>query len=542
MNQPAIVGNRDPNAESDEDRFGNSVLSFFQQTSRNPDSLRRFRLRIQEALAVWNEQSNIGSLQDLAFQFQQLKKSEVSAVSASGEESLDWYAELFSEHILPNIINVASPRFVGHMTSALPEFMHELAEVVVQLNQNLVKLETSGLLTSIERDILAQIHQSVYARDAAFYQEHAQNAESILGIHSSGGTLANITAMWCARNNFFRRLNPDANVAREGFFPLLRQHDYAGAVIIGSELMHYSFEKAVDLMGLGTSALIKLPVDESHAVAPETVRRCIEDSLRRKQAIIAVIGIAGTTDSGAIDPLADLAGIAQEHDLHFHVDAAWGGAMSLSNDHKHLLEGIERADTVTIDGHKQMYTPMGIGFLLCRDPRLARAIEKTAHYVVREGAADLGRHSLQGSREASILYVHAALQLIGEAGFAALIERNLRLANSFKTMIDDHPRFECLNHVETNIVLYRYVPANVSTTREFDQETLDRLNSINTRLQRRQREAGRSFVSRTQVPVNRVDGRHPAVGLRAVLSNPHTTTDHLRGILEEQVAIAESLS
>jgi glutamate decarboxylase len=168
--------------------------------------------------------------------------------------------------------------------------------------------------------------------------------------------------------------------------------------------------------------------------------------------------VAGSTDAGAIDPLAEIAGIADEANAHFHVDAAWGGPLLLSDQYRSRLAGIERADSVTIDGHKQLYLPLGIGLVLFRRPRFARAIEKHAHCLSRPGSADLGKRSLEGSRPGTALYLHAALNLIGRDGYAALVNDRIRKVRHMADTICARPDFELLMEPDSNVILYRYLP------------------------------------------------------------------------------------
>src|SRR5262249_5882403 len=129
---------------------------------------------------------------------------------------LDTYlADLF-DRVVPHAVRAHAPRFIGHMTSALPAFVGPLARVVAALNQNVVKIETSNSFTQLERQALAMLHRLVYGRDEAFYREHAQGPDSTLGVMVSGGTVGNITGLWCARNLRFPASRGFAGVEAEG--------------------------------------------------------------------------------------------------------------------------------------------------------------------------------------------------------------------------------------------------------------------------------------------------------------------------------------
>jgi len=164
-----------------------------------------------------------------------------------------------------------------------------------------------------------------------------------------------MTALWVARNQAFPPNPQFEGVERAGLTEALQFYGSSEAVIVGSEFMHYSFEKAMSVAGFGTRSLMKLRADSNHRLDLDALERYLDESRRVQRTIIAIVGIAGTTDSGSIDPLTDIARIASRERIHFHVDAAWGGPLLFSHKRRRMLGGIELADTVTIDGHKLMH-------------------------------------------------------------------------------------------------------------------------------------------------------------------------------------------
>jgi glutamate decarboxylase len=454
------------------------------------------------------------------------------------------YVNYVNEHVIPHSIHTSSPRFIGHMTSALPKFVSSLEMLTTAMNQNLVKVETSKVMTLYERQALAMIHRLVYDFSTDFYEEHVQRSDSTLGIMVSGGTLANITALWCARNSSFGPHNGFAGIEKEGLLAALRFYGHNDAVIVGSQLMHYSFKKAADLLGIGVNSLIGVRIDEKNRIDLAALRQTINDCRARGRHIIAIVGVAGTTDCGSIDPLPEIAEIAREAEVHFHVDAAWGGPLLFSTQHRHKLAGIESADSVTIDGHKQLYLPMGTGMLMLRDPQSAKGIEKHARYIIRANSFDLGKRAIEGSRPNTSLLYHAALNVIGRRGYEFLIDEGIRRARYMAGAIRAQPEFELLVEPEINILNYRCLPFHLRERAELGQlsEADDRLiDELNQRLQKTQRQAGRSFVSRTTLNVPRRDGERPVTALRAVLANPLTTESDIDAVLKEQLEIASEL-
>ena len=454
------------------------------------------------------------------------------------------YMDFFSEKVAANSTRTSSPRFIGHMTSALPYFMRPLSKLLTAMNQNLVKVETSKALSPLERQSLAMLHRLIYKFPDEFYSTNAQNSKSTLGIVTSGGTTANITALWCARNSRLGRTDGFAGVEAEGMDAALRYYGYDGAAIIGSAAMHYSFDKAADLLGIGARNLIKVPVDRFNRIDTDALRREIDACRRSGKCLIAVIGIAGSTDCGSVDPIKEMAEIAREAGTHFHVDAAWGGPLLFSEKHRNKLEGLDRADSVTIDGHKQLYLPIGIGMVFMKDPHLASVIEKKAQYIIREGSVDLGKRSLEGSRPGVSVYLHASLNIIGEKGFGFLVDEGVRKAGYMAALICSRQEFELLAEPETNLVVYRYVPGKFREKAEAGilTESENRIiNSINERLQKEQRRKGNSFVSRTTLNSTRYGINTPVAALRAVIANPLTSEKDIEAVLDEQARIGAGL-
>ena len=451
------------------------------------------------------------------------------------------------EDIAPHAVNVASPYFVGHMTSALPFFMIHLKTIVAALNQNVIKLETSKVVSVIEKQVLAKIHRLIFQENEAFYQEHVQNPQTSLGCFIEDGTLANITALWVARNSLFTIRDRFEGVEKEGLSAAYKAHGIERLVVLVSRLGHYSLKKAGGVLGIGNQNVIAVEVDAKNRIDMNCLRQKIVE-LRdgsEKTRIMAIVGIAGTTETGSVDPLGQLAAICAEYSIHFHVDAAWGGPTLMSEKYRHLLAGIEKADSVTIDGHKQFYMPMTCGMVYFKDPRILDAIEYHAGYVNRPGSVDLGRKSLSGSREASSLILDSTLKIMGTQGYALLIEHGIEIARQFAAEIQGRPLFEMITQPELNILTYRlFPPANISLggfrlkqgTPEESFNTSHQLNAITRKVQQLQREAGKSFVSRTTLRVHQYPGQDTVV-FRCVIMNPMTTIDVLREILDEQEEI-----
>lgn len=447
------------------------------------------------------------------------------------------------EKVVSRSVHTSSPSFIGHMTSALPYFVLPLSKLMVGLNQNLVKVETSKAFTPLERQVLGMMHRLIYQQDEAFYQSWMHSANHSLGAICSGGTVANISALWVARNNLLKADGDFKGVSREGIYRALQHYQYNGLAVLVSERGHYSLKKAADVLGIGQDSVIAIPTDEHQRIDCKKLKEVCEELTTNNIKILSIIGVAGTTETGNVDPLDKMAQIAQAYDVHFHVDAAWGGATLLSEKYRELLKGIELADSVTIDAHKQMYVPMGVGLVIFKNPASVAAIEHHAEYILRQGSKDLGSHTLEGSRPGMAMLLYASLHIISRQGYEMLINQSIERAKYFSSLIAEQDDFEVVSEPELCLLTYRYMPANIKTmlvnaTASKQKHINDLLDKLTKFIQKRQRENGRSFVSRTRIEVSRFNGEKVVV-FRVVLANPLTSNQILSDVLEEQRELAK---
>jgi glutamate decarboxylase len=456
--------------------------------------------------------------------------------------------EFLMNKLVAQSVHTASPSFIGHMTSALPYFMLPLSKIMMALNQNLVKIETSKAFTPMERQVLGMIHRLVYQMDDAFYKTYMHSSNNSLGAFCSGGTLANLTAMWVARNAKFPPTSDFAGIENAGVYAALKYYGFNGAAILVSKRGHYSLAKAASVLGFGRDAIVSIPTTETGQLDLDILKSECERLQSENIKIVSIVGVAGSSETGSVDPLDKLSEIAKQYDTHFHVDAAWGGPTLFSKKYGSLLKGIELADSVTIDAHKQLYVPMGAGMVVFKDPASIEKIEHHAEYIIRKGSKDLGSHTLEGSRGGMAMLVHSGLKIIGRKGYELLIDQGIEKAKSFAEMIVENPNFELVTEPQLNILTYRYVPVFVKEALEKaikngDTKTVElintELNALTKFLQKAQRASGKSFVSRTKFPVAKY-GKSTIAVFRVVLANPLTTLDILSDILEEQILIAES--
>ncbi|NKJ66975.1 putative pyridoxal-dependent aspartate 1-decarboxylase [Vibrio diabolicus] len=452
-----------------------------------------------------------------------------------------------TEHLLDTLVShsvhTSSPSFIGHMTSALPYFLMPLSKIMIALNQNLVKIETSKAFTPLERQVLGMLHRLIYGQSDTFYDQWMHSANHSLGAFCSGGTIANITALWVARNKALRANGSFKGVEKEGLFKAMKHYGYDGLAVLVSERGHYSLKKAADVLGLGQEGLVAVKTDANNRIIVDDLKAKIVELEKKNIKPIAVIGVAGTTETGNVDPLPEIAEVCQAHGCHFHVDAAWGGATLMSNHHRHLLNGVEMADSVTIDAHKQLYIPMGAGMVLFKDPDAMKSIEHHAQYILRKGSKDLGSHTLEGSRSGMAMLVYAAMHIISRPGYELLIDQSIEKARYFADLIKQQDDFELVSEPELCLLTYRYLPPFIrealAKAEGSQKEQLNELiNELTQFIQKRQRETGKSFVSRTRLNPDQWQ-RMNTIVFRVVLANPLTTKEILSSVLDEQREIAK---
>jgi len=506
---------------------------------QEPPIAKRFKAVEQQLLEA--ERKFLGSsevstegvqLQDVASRF----KSHEMPPKPSPESA---YVSGLVESTVQDAVNTASPVMIGHMTSSLPYYARPLSRLITTMNQNSVKTETANTVTFLERQALAELHRQMFRREDEFYEKYAQDPTCALGVLTSGGTVANITGLWVARN----RAIP--GIDELGMIEAIRRlpgNGGKGFVCIGSELLHYSMTKALDLLGLGSSSLVRVPVDEGFRAPVAGVREAARKAQTEGKVVLAIIGLAGSTEAGSFDDLDGLADVANEFNAHFHVDAAWGGPAIFSKSLAGRLRGIERADTVTMDGHKQLYVPMGCGLLFFREPDLSRVVRKTAGYIIRSDSHDLGKFTLEGSRPANAVHLHSNLHILGVRGYELLVDRSARMTNYMADKVRESSDFELLvDPPQANILLYRAVPDKKYQTEPSSAEENAQIDTLNIKLQETQRLRGKTFVSRTTIrsPLARHGGAR-IVALRVVIANPLTYEDDVDRVLQDQREILRS--
>ena len=326
----------------------------------------------------------------------------------------------------------------------------------------------------------------------------------------SGGSLANLSALKLARDHADESIRLSGVAGRP---PL---------TFYATTETHFTVDRAADVLGLGEAAVRKVAVDEHLAMRVDDLERLIRADLDASARPAAIIATAGTTGTGAIDPIDEIADVAERVGAWLHVDAAYGGAVALSDTLRPLLRGIERADSITFDAHKWLYAPAVSAFVLVRDPSmLNRSFSAHAAYVeqdreVADRGLDLGFEGLQLSRSFGALRVWVALLAHGRAAFARRIEHDVALTSWLAGRVEATPELELACPPSLSICCFRYRPEGMT-----DEGYLDRLN---TRVMTELQLDGRVFPSNALV--------HGRTAIRSCIVGFRTEASHLQLLLD----------
>jgi aromatic-L-amino-acid/L-tryptophan decarboxylase len=286
--------------------------------------------------------------------------------------------------------------------------------------------------------------------------------------------------------------------------------------------VHMSIPKAADTLGFGRDNVRLVPCDAERKMRVEELRSRIEEDRRNGFRPICVVASAGTVNTGAIDPLNEVAAVAREFDLWFHVDGAYGAPGAMDQTKKSLFAGLERADSVSLDPHKWLYVPVDAGCLLFRDQAAAAAAFSTedADYIKLHGHADdeafaYWDYGVELSRRFRALKVWLTLGYYGARRIASAISKDISLAAYLGELVSQADDFELLAPVELSICCFRYVPKN---THGSD------LNELNEKLMSAVQKGGRAYLSNATV--------NSKFALRACITNFRTTKADIEETLE----------
>jgi len=416
--------------------------------------------------------------------------------------SVEEIFDRFTRDIAPHAMQVPSPRYYGQFNPT-PLPIGVWADALCSaLNQNAGAWRNGPTSAIIEARVIRWLCQLIGYGPQSF------------GTLASGGSEANLIALKCARDNAHAQIISVGVRSVPG-----------DLVIYASEQCHYSVEKSADILGLGRKSLHKIPIDDRFHIQTGALREAIERDRKAGHIPCCIVGVAGATSTGVIDPLDEVADIARENACWFHVDAAYGGALAFSDKHKAKLSGIERAHSVTFDPHKWMFVPFACGATLVRDGgRVLRdAFDITPEYLSEDrGGADVEfdffRYGQMGTRRFNSLKLWMALKFMGTRGYARTVEQHIDLTNYLAGRIDELKDFQRLGEVETAVCCFRFLPKGV---RRAEGPAQDR---VQQKLQQRIERGGQAWLTTTVL--------HGRRALRVNVNSFLTERRHLDDLVE----------
>ena len=378
--------------------------------------------------------------------------------------------------VVSNSVSVSHANTAAHLHC--PPLLAALAaEVVISaLNQSMDSFDQAPIATVIEQKLIRWLCAEA---------DLPANAD---GTFTTGGSQSNYMGLLLARDRFLQE-HWNWSAQKSGLPPETRR-----LRIFCSEVAHFTVEKAASQLGLGTDAVVRVAVDERFRMDPTALRNALDVTHAQGLLPMAIVATAGTTDFGSVDPLTELAALAQSAGAWLHVDAAYGGALLFSARYRDKVRGLESADSVGIDFHKLFWQPIPCGTFLLRDARHFDSIKLYADYLNPDlhedkGIPNLVTTSLLTSRRFDALKLWISFQTLGRAKLAAMIDRTIQLAEHAAGVVRATPRLELLCESQLSTVVFRYVPSAA----ELDSDR------INANLRQRLFDRGLAIIGHTRV-------------------------------------------
>jgi aromatic-L-amino-acid/L-tryptophan decarboxylase len=377
-------------------------------------------------------------------------------------ESEERVYEIFKQSILPYTLILTTPRFWGLVAGAGSPY------------GMLVEMLRAGMNGAQEFSFSEAF---VNTQVINWIKELLGFPKEASGVLVSGGSEANFTALAVARNT-----KAEIDIKMKGLQGLNRK-----MTLYCSDETHHCLERSVELLGLGNEALRRIPTDSNCKIKLDALKSAIEDDRKQNNHPFCIIGCAGTTNSGAFDDLKELAEIAREENMWFHIDGAFGSWVKISRTHHQLVDGMEQADSLAVDLHKWMNMPYGIGCTIVKD-RLAHyrtfvygheaEYLKSAFELSEDQIVNPHNLALPLSRNFSSLKAYMLLRAYGKKKYSNLVQQNLDQIKYLSGLIEKAPEIELTAPVTSNIVCFRYKPANLSESK-LEQLNKFILNDLN---------------------------------------------------------------
>ena len=400
----------------------------------------------------------------------------------------------FFRDILSRSIHLHQSRYMGHQVCPPPPTT-ALASLVAGLLNNGMAVYEMGASTTVLERICVETVAEVLGMDSG-----------ASGFLTSGGTLANLTALLAARSSYRKD-----NVWQDGQGRPL--------ALMVSEQAHYCVDRAVRIMGWGSRGIIKVPVDDNYKMRTDLLENLLQESREEGIEVIAVVGSACTTSTGSFDDLEHIAGFCERYGLWFHVDGAHGAALAFSAQHRGVLKGIERADSVALDFHKMLMSPgLTTALVFRRGEDSYRTFAQQADYLFGEAEQEwfqMAKRSFECTKLMMSIKPMVLMHSYGLEVFEEYINQVMENGQLLANILESRPHWALAIRPQCNIVCFRLVPDG------FDG---DALNALNSRIRKTIVEEGQFYIVKTMLGSN--------VWLRVTLTNPFTSRTELEVLLD----------
>ncbi|HLP58858.1 MAG TPA: aminotransferase class V-fold PLP-dependent enzyme [Candidatus Deferrimicrobium sp.] len=422
-----------------------------------------------------------------------LKKWQTNFTAPSEKGLSDFFAAVIADSL-----HLHHPKYIGHQV-APPAPLAALTDLLSALLNNSQAVYEVGPLSAALEKIVMGWTASVLGM-----------GKEAGGILTSGGSIGNLTGLLAARQH-----QADYNTWEEG-----TKDTHPMAVMVSAEA-HYSVSRAVKIMGWGEKGIIKIPLNKRKEIDPHMLEQCYQDAIRQGKRVLAVVGNACSTSTGSYDPLEEIAAFCRDHQLWFHVDGAHGAGAVLTEKYRHLVKGIEKADSVVIDFHKMLLCPALTTAVIFKNDELSHeTFSQKASYLLanekKENWFDIAAKTLECTKKMMSVKIYTLLRTYGPQLFSDYITGTYDLAGEFAKMIKESGDFELALEPASNIVCFRYAPYPLNT---------GELDELNTRVRNRIKEDGEFYIVQTVI--------NGAVYLRSTLMNPFTSADDLLQLLQK---------
>lgn len=417
----------------------------------------------------------------------------------------------FEEKIVPGITHWNHPSFFAYfaITGSYPGILGEFLSAALNVNGMLWR--TSPALTELEMLSLVYIRQMIGLGDAYFGQ--------ILDTAST----SSLAAMTAARESLSR-----LDIRRRG---MSGRSDLPPLTVYLSQEAHVSIDKAAIVLGVGTDRVRRIAVDESFRMDPGALAAAIERDVKAGMVPLCVTATVGTTATTSVDPVPEIVEVCRRFGVWLHVDAAYAWAAAILPEKRDIFEGCDRADSIVVNPHKWLFTPIDLSILYCRHRDTLRNTFSLVPEYLRSGdegdQPNLMDYGFQLGRRFRALKLWMVLNYYGVEGLRERIRSHIDLAAGFARWVQSHPDFEVLAPVPFSTVCFRYKPAGSGLAD-------DELDRINERLLAAVNASGKAFMSRAIVR-----GR---IALRCAIGNVRTTQAHIDALQHLLESESEALS